>query len=95
IHPLVCNRRGSGLAGATPDNQFLCQILYARFRIGEITCPTRYAADSSSISFSNSVGYGLAVLRTTLDMVLHTLGWRKNALFAPLDRLRTANTRRT
>jgi glycosyltransferase involved in cell wall biosynthesis len=76
------------------DNQFLCQILYARFRVGEITCPTRYAADSSSISFRNSVRYGLAVLRTTLDSVLHSLGWRASPLFAPLDRLRAANARR-
>lgn len=77
------------------DNQFLCQILYARFRVGEITCPTRYADDSSSISFRNSVRYGLAVLRTTLDSVLHGLGWRASPLFAPLDRLRAANARRT
>lgn len=67
------------------DNQFLSQIIYARFRVGEITCPTRYAADSSSISFRNSVRYGLGVLGTSCSFALHRAGLRKSPLFAPLD----------
>ena len=67
------------------DNQFLSQIIYARFRIGEITCPTRYADDSSSISFGNSVRYGLGVLGTSLSFALHRAGLRSSKMFAPLD----------
>jgi glycosyltransferase involved in cell wall biosynthesis len=48
------------------DNQMLCQIIYAGFRIGEISCPTRYAPESSSINFNRSVKYGLGVLRYSM-----------------------------
>jgi glycosyltransferase involved in cell wall biosynthesis len=76
------------------DNQFLCQILHAGFRVGEITCPTRYAADSSSISFRNSVRYGLGVLGVSLALFLHRAGLRTSPLFAPLDGLRPARETR-
>jgi hypothetical protein len=71
------------------DNQMLLQIIYAGFRIGEITCPTLYFEDASSISFKRSVKYGLGVLHTTLKYVLHRLQWQKSPLFAPLDVIRT------
>lgn len=45
------------------DNEVLSQIIYAGFRIGEITCPARYDQDSSSINFHRSVIYGLGVVR--------------------------------
>jgi glycosyltransferase involved in cell wall biosynthesis len=48
------------------DNQVLSQIIYGGYEIGEITCPTRYADDSSSVGFFNSVMYGLAVLKTSV-----------------------------
>jgi glycosyltransferase involved in cell wall biosynthesis len=48
------------------DNQMLSQIIYGGYRIGEISCPTLYMDDSSSINFRNSVIYGLGVLRTSL-----------------------------
>jgi glycosyltransferase involved in cell wall biosynthesis len=44
------------------DNQVVAQIFYAKFEIGEITCPTKYFEEASSISFSRSVTYGLGVL---------------------------------
>lgn len=66
------------------DNQFLAQILYAGFRVGEITCPTRYAADSSSISFRNSVRYGLGVLGVSTALFLQRTGLSQSPLFAPL-----------
>lgn len=66
------------------DNQFLAQILYSGFRVGEITCPTRYAADSSSISFRNSVRYGLGVLGVSLALFLQRTGIRRNPLFTGL-----------
>ena len=66
------------------DNQFLAQILYAGFRVGEITCPTRYAADSSSISFRNSVRYGLGVLNVSLAFFLQRTGLKESPLFSAL-----------
>lgn len=46
------------------DNQMLVQAVHFGFKIAEVTCPTRYEADSSSISFRRSVTYGFGVLRT-------------------------------
>ncbi|MBF0528125.1 MAG: glycosyltransferase family 2 protein [Deltaproteobacteria bacterium] len=66
------------------DNQMLAQIIYTGYRIGEITCPTRYEPDSSSINFRNSVKYGLGVLRTSLHFRLHKLGWHLTPVFDPL-----------
>jgi hypothetical protein len=58
------------------DNQIIAQAIVAGARIGEVSCPTRYAADSSSISMRRSVRYGLGVLRTCTDYRLqrHGLG---------------------
>lgn len=67
------------------DNQMLCQIVYGGYSIGEITCPTRYMDDSSSISFKNSSVYGLGVLKTSLTFRLQKWGLLKSPLFAPLD----------
>jgi glycosyltransferase involved in cell wall biosynthesis len=47
------------------DSQMLAQCIYFDFRIGEVSCPTRYEPDSSSINFRRSVIYGLGVLGTT------------------------------
>lgn len=68
------------------DNQMLAQIIYAGYRIGEITCPTRYEPDSSSINFTNSVKYGLGVLKTSVHFRLHTIGWYKTPIFDGLAR---------
>jgi glycosyltransferase involved in cell wall biosynthesis len=46
------------------DNQFLAQIFYKGFEIAEITCPTRYFEEASSINFSRSTTYGIGVLKT-------------------------------
>ena len=58
------------------DNQIIAQAAAAGARIGEISCPTRYAADSSSINLRRSIRYGLGVLRTCVDYRLarHGLG---------------------
>lgn len=56
------------------DNQMLAQIIYAGFSIGEISCPTRYMPDSSSINFSRSTVYGLGVLKTSLWYRLNKWG---------------------
>lgn len=56
------------------DNQMLCQAVYFGYRIGEISCPTKYFDDASSLSFRRSVIYGLGVLRTSIDFVLQKAG---------------------
>jgi glycosyltransferase involved in cell wall biosynthesis len=48
------------------DNQFLAQVIYADFRIGEITCPTKYFAEASSINFKRSMKYGIGCLITAI-----------------------------
>lgn len=63
------------------DNQMLAIALHYGFRIGEISCPTRYAPESSSISFKRSVSYGLGVLRTSAEYRLHRLGVCHSKLF--------------
>ena len=52
------------------DNQFLAQIFFNGFEIAEITCPTKYFEDSSSINFSRSVKYGLGVIKTSVQYFL-------------------------
>lgn len=52
------------------DNQMLAQIIYAGYEIGEITCPTRYMEEASSISLERSIKYGLGVIKTTIDFRL-------------------------
>jgi len=47
------------------DNQLIAQLCFSKYRIGEISCPTKYEADSSSINFRRSVIYGLGVLKTS------------------------------
>lgn len=59
------------------DNQILAQVLAAGFRIGELSCPTRYTTDSSSIGPGASIRYGLGVLATAVTYRLHAWGWRK------------------
>jgi glycosyltransferase involved in cell wall biosynthesis len=56
------------------DNELLSQIIMKGYPIAEITCPTRYAPDSSSINLRRSVVYGLGVLRVTAQHVLHRWG---------------------
>ncbi|MFZ6051781.1 glycosyltransferase family 2 protein [Halocola ammonii] len=52
------------------DNQMLAQIAFEGFEMAEITCPTRYSDDSSSINFKRSVKYGLGVLSTSTKYFL-------------------------
>lgn len=56
------------------DNQMLAQIFYAGFDIAEITCPTRYFEDASSINISRSIQYGLGVLKVSLSYFLQKKG---------------------
>lgn len=63
------------------DNQMLAQIWYAGFEIAEITCPTKYFNDASSINLKNSSIYALGVLRTSVQFRLQKWGISKNKIF--------------
>ncbi|MDD3812837.1 MAG: glycosyltransferase family 2 protein [Bacteroidales bacterium] len=63
------------------DNQMLAQILFKGYKIAEITCPTKYMDEASSISFSRSVRYGFGVLNTALSYRLQKLGLVKYKIF--------------
>ena len=65
------------------DNQILAQAIYFGFRIGEISAPAAYTKESSSISFSKSVVYGLGVIRTTVELFLERLKLAKFRIFNP------------
>jgi len=56
------------------DNQMLLQIIYKGYDIGEVTCPTVYMKESSSISLRRSIQYGLGVIKTTMEYKLAKLG---------------------
>ena len=55
------------------DNQMLTQCLYFGFRVGEVSCPTRYFPEASSINFRRSLTYGLGVVLTSLQCVLQRM----------------------
>jgi glycosyltransferase involved in cell wall biosynthesis len=63
------------------DNQMLAQAAFAGFAIGEISCPTRYFAEASSINFRRSVTYGIGVLKTALAYRLARWDWAASPLF--------------
>lgn len=63
------------------DNQMIAQAVHFGFRIGEISCPTRYFAEASSINLRRSIVYGLGVLRTATVFRLHRLGLVRSPLF--------------
>jgi glycosyltransferase involved in cell wall biosynthesis len=56
------------------DNQMLAQCVHFGFHIGEVSCPTKYFEEASSINFRRSVEYGLGVLVTTLQFALQRMG---------------------
>src|SRR5580658_4814993 len=62
------------------DNEMLVQSIHFGFRIGEISCPTRYFEEASSINFRRSVTYGLGVLSTSARYRLHHLGLMRYGL---------------
>ena len=64
------------------DNQMLVQCVYFGFRVGEISCPTKYFPEASSINFRRSVVYGLGVLRTSIQYRLQRMGLINSPLFA-------------
>jgi glycosyltransferase involved in cell wall biosynthesis len=63
------------------DNQMLALALHHGFRIGEISCPTKYFPEASSINLRRSVVYGVGVLRTSVQYRLHRFGLLRTRLF--------------
>jgi glycosyltransferase involved in cell wall biosynthesis len=68
------------------DNEMLTQAIHFGYRIAEITCPTVYGPESSSISFRRSVRYGFGVLRTALRYRLQRMGFGHYAFLDPAGR---------
>jgi glycosyltransferase involved in cell wall biosynthesis len=68
------------------DNQMIAQAVMFGFRIGEISCPTKYFKEASSINFKRSVKYGLGVLATTLSFAAHKWGIRRAPRFGSSGR---------
>ena len=66
------------------DNQMLSQAIYMGFRIGEVSCPTKYFPEASSIDFRRSVFYGLGVLRTSASFRLARMGFSRGTIFEGL-----------
>jgi glycosyltransferase involved in cell wall biosynthesis len=64
------------------DNQVIAQAVYFGYSVGEVSCPTRYFEEASSISFRRSIVYGLGVLRTSLQFVLQRRGLANFRIFA-------------
>ena len=70
------------------DNQMLAQAIAFDLRIGEISCPTRYFPEASSINFRRSVVYGLGVIRTSLTYRAWRMGLHQSDLFSTAPELR-------
>jgi glycosyltransferase involved in cell wall biosynthesis len=68
------------------DNEMLAQIVAFGFEIGEVSCPTRYFGEASSIPFRRAVKYGMGVLGVCVKYRLHRWGLRKDRLFMPEGR---------
>jgi len=63
------------------DNQMLSQIIYKGFDIGEVTCPTKYFEEASSINFRRSAKYGMGVLGVSVLHFFNKLGLLKSNLY--------------
>ena len=68
------------------DNEMLSQIIFADFGIAEVTCPTKYFEEASSINFSRSVKYGLGVLRVSLTHFFQKMGIGNSKIYAKNER---------
>jgi glycosyltransferase involved in cell wall biosynthesis len=74
------------------DNQIIVQAVYFGFRIGEISCPTKYFEDASSINFKRSVVYGVGVLKTGLQFLFKRWGLAHPAFLEEKEECRLPTT---
>jgi len=65
------------------DNEMIAQAAFFGYQIGEISCPTKYFQDASSINFSRSIKYGFGVLLTSIKFALAKVGVLSSPLFNP------------
>ncbi len=65
------------------DNQMLAQVIWAGYTVAEVSCPTRYATDASSINFGRSVRYGFGCVGTALEFALARAGLLRSPRFPP------------
>jgi glycosyltransferase involved in cell wall biosynthesis len=77
------------------DNQVIAQAVAAKLRIGEISCPTSYHGDASSINFSRSVKYGFGVINTSLAFLAWKWGLAKPRIFDGRDEDRLSSALRS
>jgi len=77
---------GENSDGFVFDNEILAQCICFGFRIGEISCPTKYFTEASSINFAASLKYGLGVVATTIKFALERVGLLRLRLFCPTGR---------
>jgi hypothetical protein len=68
------------------DNQMLAQILWAGYTIAEVSCPTKYFPEASSINLRRSIRYGFGCLATAASFRLARWGLRSSRLFGPVPR---------
>ena len=68
------------------DNEMLAQCIFFGYKIGEVSCPTKYFPEASSINFSRSVKYGIGVLSTTLKLRLQKLQFARFRIFSTSGR---------
>ncbi|HOP86446.1 MAG TPA: glycosyltransferase family 2 protein [Syntrophorhabdaceae bacterium] len=64
------------------DNQILAQAIYCGYTIGEISCPTKYFKEASSINFKRSLVYGIGVLKTSMQFLLQKWGLKRYSIFS-------------
>lgn len=68
------------------DNEMLSQVIFSGYSIAEISCPTSYFEEASSINFRRSVKYGLGVIRVSLTHFLHRTGLIHSQLYSNSNR---------
>lgn len=76
------------------DNQMLAQLLWYGFTVAEVSCPTNYFAEASSINLRRSIAYGLGCLRTGFAFRLAKFGLLQSRMFPQTSRVDYANTAR-
>ena len=65
------------------DNQMLSQVIYFNYEIAEVTCPTKYFEEASSINLKRSITYGLGVLSVSLKHRFCKWGFMKDKMYEP------------
>jgi glycosyltransferase involved in cell wall biosynthesis len=70
------------------DNELLAQVFYAGYEIAEITCPTKYFDEASSINIRRSTIYGLGVLRVSFQYALQKTGMGRFGIFKGIEKIK-------